>query len=191
MRDECLLEGVQVVAICRQPLDGDDLGILVRDGEGQAAIDASPIEQDGAGAALPVVAALLGAGESEPLAQRIQQRGGRINGQPVGRPVHPQRDLKVHCVYISFGPVGDKSSRRQTLVAKKCEPYPDERACWRSQESVSSRKGPPGRVWSHSSADALRSLCCSSLARFRPLEQIGFLFATQPQIMPQRQYSTN
>src|SRR5258708_1695959 len=98
--DERLLEGVQVVAIGRQPLDGDDLGVLVRDGEGQAAIDASPVEQDGAGAALPVVAALLGAGESEPLAQRIQQRGAGINGKPVYRPVHPQRDLKIHNVCL-------------------------------------------------------------------------------------------
>ncbi len=64
MRDERLLEGMQVVAIGRQPLDGDDLGVLVRDGEGQAAIDASAIEQDGAGSALPMIAALLGAGDT-------------------------------------------------------------------------------------------------------------------------------
>ena len=42
--DERPLEWVQVVAICRQPLDGDDLGILMRDGEGKAAIDAPPVE---------------------------------------------------------------------------------------------------------------------------------------------------
>ncbi len=106
VRDERLLEGVQVVAICRQPLDGDDLGILVRDSEGQAAIDASPVEQDGAGAALPVVAALLGAGESEPLAQRIQERRAGIDGKPVRCPVHSEGDLKVHSVCVSFGPVG-------------------------------------------------------------------------------------
>ena len=81
MVDERLLEGMQVVAIGRQPLDGDDLGVLVRDGEGQAAIDASAIEQDDAGSALPMIAALLGAGESEPLAQRIQQR--RVDQEPV------------------------------------------------------------------------------------------------------------
>jgi len=74
MVDERLLEGVQVVAIGRQPFDGDDLSFLVRDGQGQAAIDAPTVEQDGAGPTLPVVAALLGAGEAEPLAQRIQQR---------------------------------------------------------------------------------------------------------------------
>jgi hypothetical protein len=62
--NERLLEGMQVVATLRQPLDGDDLGVLVRDGEGQAAIDASAIEQDGAGSALPMIAALLGAGDT-------------------------------------------------------------------------------------------------------------------------------
>src|SRR5215469_10219777 len=73
MGDERLLQRVQVLAIS-QPLNRDDLGVLVRDGERQAAIDASPVKQDGAGATLPVVAALLGAGEAEPLAQRVQQR---------------------------------------------------------------------------------------------------------------------
>ena len=72
MRDERLLEGVQVFAICRQPLDGDDLGVLMRDGEGEAAIDTSPVEQDGAGTTLPMIAALLGAGESKPFTQRVR-----------------------------------------------------------------------------------------------------------------------
>jgi len=103
MRDERLLEGMQVVATLRQPFDGDDLSLLVRDGEGQAAIDASAIEQDGAGTALPMIAALLGAGESEPLAQRIQQRRARIDNKRMFCPVHPQSDLKVHSRRVSFG----------------------------------------------------------------------------------------
>ena len=72
-----------------QPLDGDDLGILVRDGEGQTAIDAPTVEQNGAGAALPMVAALLGAGEAEPLAQRIQQRRARIDNKRMCLPRSP------------------------------------------------------------------------------------------------------
>ncbi len=103
MRDERLLEGVQVCAICRQPLDRDDLGVLMGDGEGEAARDAPPVEQDGAGAALPVVAALLGSGDSEPLAQGIQECRPGIDGKPVCRPVHLQGDLKVHGVCVSFG----------------------------------------------------------------------------------------
>jgi len=105
MLNKRLLERMQVVAIRRQPIDSDDLGVLVRDGEGQAAIDAPAVEQDGAGAALPVVAALLGAGEAEPLAQRIQQRRARIDNQRVCCPVHLQGDLKVHRRHVSFGRV--------------------------------------------------------------------------------------
>ena len=91
----------------------------MRDGEGQAAIDTPAIKQDGAGAALPVVAALLGSGDPEALAQRIQQRRPRINGQPVGRSVHPQGDFKVHSRRVSFGRVSYKLLGRQTLVANK------------------------------------------------------------------------
>src|SRR5258708_4415321 len=68
VRDERPLERVQVVATHRrQPLDRDDLTVLMRDGERQAAIDSSPVQQDGAGAALPMIAALLRAGNAEAL----------------------------------------------------------------------------------------------------------------------------
>ncbi len=103
MVDERLLEGMQVVSIGRQPFDGEDLGVLVRDGEGQAAIDASSVKQDGAGSALPVVAAFLWSGDPEPLAQRIQQRRARIDNKRMFCPVHPQSDLKVHSRRVSFG----------------------------------------------------------------------------------------
>ncbi len=106
MVDERLLERMQVVAIGCQPLDGDDLGVLVRDGQGQAAIDAPAVEQDGAGSALPVVAALLGAGEAEPLAQGIQQCRACIDNKRMFCPVHPQGDFKVHSIHVSFGSSG-------------------------------------------------------------------------------------
>ena len=103
-------------AICGQPLDGDDLGVLMRDGEGEAAIDAPPVEQDGAGAALPMVAALLGAGDSEPLAQRVQQRRAGIDGQPMRCPVHLQGNLKVHRVSLSFDSLKYSSSLRPPII---------------------------------------------------------------------------
>src|SRR6266567_12139 len=62
-----------------------------------------PAEQDGAGSALSVVAALLGAGEPEPLAQRIQQRRPRINNKRMCCSIHPQGDFKVHRKRVSFG----------------------------------------------------------------------------------------
>ena len=68
---------------------------------------------------MPVATALLGAGESEPLAQRVQECCPGIDDKPVRCPVHPEGDLKVHSVCVSFGPVGYKLLRKQTLVAKK------------------------------------------------------------------------
>ena len=60
--DERRLQRVQVVRRA-QPLDGDDLVALVHDRERQAGVDAPAVDQHRAGAALAVVAALLGAGE--------------------------------------------------------------------------------------------------------------------------------
>ena len=48
------------------------------DGEREAGIDAPAVDQDGAGAALAAVAALLGAGQVEALAQEVEQRDARI-----------------------------------------------------------------------------------------------------------------
>ena len=50
------------------------LGAILHDCQRQAGIDAAVIDQHRAGAALPVIAALLGAGEIEMVAQRVQQR---------------------------------------------------------------------------------------------------------------------
>ena len=47
-------------------------------GERQAGIDAAAIDEDGAGAALAAVAALLGSGQIEPLAQQVEQRDAGV-----------------------------------------------------------------------------------------------------------------
>jgi len=57
---EGLLHRVQRLVL-GQALDGGDLVALMGDGKGQAGIDAPAIDQNRAGAALAVVAALLGA----------------------------------------------------------------------------------------------------------------------------------
>ena len=77
MGDEGGLHRMQRVAL-GEALDGDDVGAVVADGERQAGIDAPAVDQHGAGAALAAVAALLGAGEVEPLAQQVEQRHARI-----------------------------------------------------------------------------------------------------------------
>src|SRR5919198_3219257 len=77
-----------------EPRGRRDLGPMLCDGEDQAAVHAPAVEQDRARTALPVVAALLRARHSQPLAQRIEQRGSRIDlDVPLGA-VDPQRDRR-------------------------------------------------------------------------------------------------
>src|SRR5262249_30775801 len=63
--------------------------------ERQARIDPPPVDQHGAGAALAVVAPLLGAGEVELKPQRIKQRGPRRHGQLVRHAVDVKRDRQL------------------------------------------------------------------------------------------------
>ena len=62
----------------RDALDGEDLGAVVADRQRQARIDPPAVDQHRAGAALAAVAALLGAGQVQPLAQEIEQRDARV-----------------------------------------------------------------------------------------------------------------
>ena len=81
--------GLQRVQRARraQAFDRHDLVALVHDGERQARVDAPAVDQHGAGAALPVVAALLGAGQVQMLAQRVEQRRPRVQLEGRTRPL--------------------------------------------------------------------------------------------------------
>src|SRR3984893_1515314 len=72
MAYKCRLHWVEI-AIFFQTLDGRDLVARMHYGERQAAVDALSIDDHGAGAALSLVAALLGTGQPEMLTQRIEQ----------------------------------------------------------------------------------------------------------------------
>ena len=63
----------------RQAFDGLDDGAVALHGEGQTAADDFAIEQDGAGAADAVLAADMGAGERQIVAQKIDQRLARLD----------------------------------------------------------------------------------------------------------------
>ena len=76
MVDEGLLQGMQR-AIPGKSFDGCDLRAVFHDGERQAGVDAPAIDQHGAGAALTVIAAFLGAGQREMVAQGVQECGPR------------------------------------------------------------------------------------------------------------------
>jgi hypothetical protein len=56
-----------------QPFDSGHLGAVVHDGQRQTRHDALIVDQDRAGSAGALVAALLGAGQSGPFAQHVQQ----------------------------------------------------------------------------------------------------------------------
>src|SRR5437016_756901 len=76
--DEGLLHRMQRSIAGCEALDRADGAALRRRREHEAGDHPPPIEQNRAGAALAVVAALLGAGQPEVLAQRIEQCGARI-----------------------------------------------------------------------------------------------------------------
>jgi hypothetical protein len=99
--DKRSLQWVQILII-GESLDRDDLGTLMRDGESEATVYPPAIKQNGTGTALPMVAAFLGTGESEMLAQRIQERRSGINEKLVRRPVYLEGDLHVHSPCASF-----------------------------------------------------------------------------------------
>jgi hypothetical protein len=77
MRNERGLHGMQDVAV-RHALDGEHIGAVAVQGQGQARIDPSTIEIHRAGAALTAIATLLGAGQMQTLAQKIEQRDTRV-----------------------------------------------------------------------------------------------------------------
>jgi len=70
MLDERLLHRVQDAAY-RQALGRDDFCSVMRHGQREAAVDALAVEQDGAGAALAMVAALLRAVDTETFPQGV------------------------------------------------------------------------------------------------------------------------
>ena len=76
------LDGVEGVAL-GEAFDGGDLGAVGGDGEGEAGVDAAAVEEDGAGSALAVVAALFAAGEFEVFAQGVEERGAGVEGEGV------------------------------------------------------------------------------------------------------------
>jgi hypothetical protein len=59
------------------------------DGERQAAVDAAPVKQDCAGAALTTVTAFLRTGQPEPVTKRVEQRSAGVDGQVVLGPIDP------------------------------------------------------------------------------------------------------
>ena len=77
-----------------QALDGRDLAPLHEGGEREARFHALAVHQHRAGAALAEAAAFLRAGEMQVLAQGVEQRGARIERQPMLGSVDAQHDVE-------------------------------------------------------------------------------------------------
>ncbi len=88
------LQRVEVLAV-GQALDRRDVEAVLGDGEQQARVRALAVDEDGARAALPVVATLLGSGEPEVLAQHVEEGRARIEVQPVLGVVDAEGDVGV------------------------------------------------------------------------------------------------
>ena len=95
MVDEGLLQRVQPVAV-GEPFHRPDLGAVGLGGEHQTASDRRAVEDDRAGAADPVLAAEMGAGQPAILADRIGERLARLHPDRVALAVDRERDLARH-----------------------------------------------------------------------------------------------
>jgi hypothetical protein len=92
--DERGLQGMELVSL-GQAFDGDHRVAGVSDGQSQAGVDPAAVDEDGARAALTVIAALLGAGQSETFAEQVEKRGARVDEDVVVVAVDPQGELDV------------------------------------------------------------------------------------------------
>src|SRR6185437_5094375 len=91
MVHERLLHRMQVIAL-RQPLDGADLFAVSLHGEHQARAHRRAVDDDGAGAADAVLAADMRAGLAAVLADRVDERAPRLDGDFVRAAVDGQGD---------------------------------------------------------------------------------------------------
>src|SRR5918995_6834033 len=98
---ETFLYGV-VLAILRQTFDGQDVGTVGLNGIERAALDALAIDMDDTGAALARIAADVRAGESELIAQVMNEEEPRLNHGLLLEAVDTKRDRDV-LRSLSFG----------------------------------------------------------------------------------------
>jgi hypothetical protein len=96
VRDERFLQRMQIVAV-GQPLDRRDRLPVVHHRQREARIDPAASHQYRAGAALAVIAALLGAGQREVLAQRVEQGRPRVQSHDARTAVDHEIDGLRHC----------------------------------------------------------------------------------------------
>ena len=121
------LHGVEILRNA-EAFDGGDLVTLGGDGEGEAGVHATAVEQHGAGATLAVVAPLLAAGQVELLAEEVEERCAGVDGDLPYLPIDRKAD---RCGLLrgggalgfgSGGETGGEAGREHTGGSKKLSP---------------------------------------------------------------------
>ena len=84
--NKCLLDWVEL-SIFRQPLDSSDLMTIKCRRKYQAAIDAPPVQKDGARAALTTIASLFGARQLQALSKKVEQGDSGLDIHDMWRPI--------------------------------------------------------------------------------------------------------
>ena len=91
---ECRLQRMQLVTFC-QTFNRCDFAVVVDHRERETRVDTSAVDDDGAGAALAVIAALLRPGKIELFTQKIEQGSTRIETQSSFVPLTRKRTATV------------------------------------------------------------------------------------------------
>ena len=148
---EGLLHGVQLLTV-GEPLDSDHLVVLCLYGEHQARAHRRAVEQDGAGAAHPVLASEVGAGETELASQEIGQRDAHVGLGRSTFAVDHQLDVRAHALPPAL--VAAASSARRIVT----------RARWRRNSELPWTSDAGSRSLTASSAAAAKASAPDSRA---------------------------
>src|SRR5712691_1366690 len=117
---ERLLQRMQLLVARRDALDGEDVVAVRLHREHQAGARRIAVEQDGAGAAHAVLAAEMGAGQAEIVADEIRQRDADLDLLLVPLAVDGQRDGSLQLGHSGVPCVS-------YLVPGRCRALPDAR----------------------------------------------------------------
>jgi hypothetical protein len=110
--DKSRLQRMERFAV-REPLDRCDGLAVMHCGERQTRVDAAPVEQHRASAALTVIATLLGSREREMFTQSVDKSCPRIEHQSMQLSVHSEFDT-YWSHRLGVGPLGGQRKPRET-----------------------------------------------------------------------------
>src|SRR5437899_580387 len=113
---EAFLDGMEL-AVLLQPFDGGDVAAVGLHGQHRARLHGHAVEEDGAGAAVRGVAADVGAGEPEALAQQVDEQQARLHLCFEGRAVDGDVDVMLRHRY--FPPARWAALRKARTVSTR------------------------------------------------------------------------